>query len=213
MHTANAVVAMATGPPEDKGDDAKVILAPYRPPALPSAVRHVALSAKSFRVFGLLNDPAWRNARRWGVGGEREGTRAGAKNDGDNGGQGKRTCSIGDEPKSCAKQPTIGVGSGGSAMAKMTSIKGGLGDTGYSSSSDESVEDEEDNFEIINEDDEDDDDSEEEKEAKDLAMICGAIATALAEDAGGFGTAGFHAVSRRSWRRLSSSPVDSPVRC
>jgi len=39
------------------------IITPYHPPTSPTPIHHVALSSKSFRVFGL-NSPAWKNARK-----------------------------------------------------------------------------------------------------------------------------------------------------
>ena len=84
--------------------------APYRPPLTLSSIHHIALSSKSYRVFGLSNE-AWQIAR----------------ND-----------------------------------LKKRRSSGGSGGEG----------------------------SEEE-----MMEICDAVCTALQEDAGGFGTAGFHLVS------------------
>ena len=44
-------------------------------------------------------------------------------------------------------------------------------------------------------DDGDGDGGQEDDEEEEMALICNAITTALEEDAGGFGTAGFHVVS------------------
>ena len=88
--------------------------APYRPPLTLSSIHHIALSSKSYRVFGLSNE-AWQIAR----------------ND-------------------LKKQRHVGGG-------------GGEGS---------------------------------EDEAEEMMEICDAVCTALQEDAGGFGTAGFHLVRR-----------------
>jgi hypothetical protein len=90
---------------------------PYHPPLTLSTIHHIALSSKSYRVFGLSNE-AWQIAR----------------ND-------------------LKKQRHVGGGSGGGEGS--------------------------------------------EDEAEEMMEICDAVCTALQEDAGGFGTAGFHLVRRR----------------
>ena len=84
--------------------------APYRPPLTLSTIHHIALSSKSYRVFGLSNE-AWQIAR----------------ND----------------------------------LKKRSGCDGG---------------------------------GEGSEEAEEMMEICDAVCTALQEDAGGFGTAGFHLV-------------------
>jgi len=81
-------------------------------------------------------------------------------------------------------------------MMVQGSIKGGLGNIG---------DDDDDDDETTDEDDDDDDNNDandnnnnnddamiEMEEEEELEIICDAVKTALAEDAGGFGTAGFH---------------------
>ena len=88
---------------------------PYQLPTSLTSIKHIALSSKSFRVFGL-NSQAWNDARdKWNS--------KKIQSEGDNLGEGDE----GDE--------------------------------------------------------------------EELQIICNAITTALSEDAGGYGTAGFHVVS------------------
>ena len=85
--------------------------APYRPPLTLSTIHHIALSSKSYRVFGLSNE-AWQIAR----------------ND-------------------LKKRRQVGGGGGGAGS-----------------------------------------------EEEEMMEICEAVCTSLQEDAGGFGTVGFHLV-------------------
>lgn len=157
---------------------------PYHPPTSPSSVRHVALASKTFRVFGLA-DQAWRIARedrkkvRLGVGG------LASSNDDDE--------KNGDD---VPKQQGGGVLKPG-MMNMLPTIKGSVltcDDDSFSASSAETVESAEDEVDA---------DAEKEEE-EDLDAIHEAILTALAEDAGGYGTAGFHS-SRASCGRLLSN--------
>jgi len=89
-------------------------------------------------------------------------------------------------------------------MMAQGSIKGGL-----------NVDNDDDDDETTDDDDEDDDDNDDDdninnndtiemEEEEELEMICEAVKTALAEDAGGFGSAGFH-LSRTDCVRLLSN--------
>ena len=97
---------------------------PYSPPLLPSSITHVALTSKSYRIFGL-DDPAWRNARADWKRYKKEGlVNSTDKNNGGNDGA-----------------------------------------------------------------------SDVDEEGEEMELICDAVETAMSDDAGGFGTAGFHVVS------------------
>ncbi len=101
---------------------------PYNPPLLPSSITHVALTSKSYRIFGL-DDPAWRNARAdW-----KRYKKDGLVNSNDETNGGKMGEGVNDE------------------------------------------------------------------EGEEMELICNAVETALSDDAGGFGTAGFHVVSYIIW--------------
>ena len=91
---------------------------PYQSPTSLTPIKHIALSSKSFRVFGL-NSQAWKDARDKWISKKRQLHQSEVHNSGEG----------------------------------------------------------------CNEDEEE------------LQMICDAITTALSEDAGGYGTAGFHLVS------------------
>lgn len=86
----------------------------------------------------------------------------------------------------------------GGGVMMQGSIKGGLGNLN---------DDDDDDDETTDEDEEDDDDdtngNNEMEEEEELGIICEAVKTALAEDAGGFGTAGFHATRIDCVRLLS----------
>mmetsp|Transcript_39542 Transcript_39542/g.71190 ORF Transcript_39542/g.71190 Transcript_39542/m.71190 type:complete len:301 (+) Transcript_39542:107-1009(+) len=156
-------------------NNTNTIITPYHPPTSPSSIHHVALSSKSFRVFGL-NDPAWKNARRdWKKYKKNGESGVAKKSDG-----GGIVSSAGDDTNEKSS------GGGGKSMmsggGKMSSVKGNFDCSDSDSSSDEDGD---------SEDGDDDSDSEIEEE-EELEFICNAITTALADDAGGFGTAGFH---------------------
>eukprot|EP00581_Thalassiosira_minuscula_P010305 CAMPEP_0183710006 /NCGR_PEP_ID=MMETSP0737-20130205/5899_1 /TAXON_ID=385413 /ORGANISM="Thalassiosira miniscula, Strain CCMP1093" /LENGTH=794 /DNA_ID=CAMNT_0025938227 /DNA_START=292 /DNA_END=2676 /DNA_ORIENTATION=+ len=173
-------------------------ITPYHPPIRPSSIHHVALSSKSFRVFGL-DDPAWKNARRdWKLH-----KTSGSSLVADNGGGGPK--------KSAMKSALRGGGGGGFSKGGGGFSKGGSFahintkrddfDDDDSTSSDEDEDDGGAQYRRTfgTEDDEDDD----EDEAKELEWICDAVKTALKEDAGGHGTAGFHLSKAESNRLLT----------
>jgi len=164
-------------------NNTNTIITPYHPPTSPSSIHHVALSSKSFRVFGL-NDPAWKNARRDWKKYKKNGESGVAKKS-DGGGSGGIVNIAGDDDTN-EKSSSGGGGGGGKSMmsggGKMSSVKGNFDCSDSDSSSDEDGD---------SEDGDDDSDSEIEEE-EELEFICNAITTALADDAGGFGTAGFH---------------------
>lgn len=116
---------------------------PYQPPLTLQTIQHVALSSKSYRIFGLA-DEAWLNAR----------------ND--------------------LKKQRLVVGRKSSHDDGSDNIN----DVGNVDNDNTNGGGKEDNTNNYNE-----------EEREEMMEICEAIRTALQEDAGGFGTAGFHLVS------------------
>jgi len=199
------------------GSGVSKTMAPYHPPADPSRIRHVALASKSFRVFGL-KDKAWRDARadwrKYKSGLHDGGVSNNSGGSNTNSGGGGNANSGGGRVglKSALKKPSRGAANngGGVMAAAQRSVRGGLScgnvDDVCSDEETDSGDDEDDDVvpDAIDEEPPRDAGMEEEEE---LAQICEAVTTALAEDAGGFGTAGFH-VSRADCVRLLSNLDD-----